>query len=269
MTGYTLFSTYQFSGENAVITGDTGTTSGSTGTTGITQVNAANLEYGYGAAIHCNYIQETLVDSLTGKSINLFFNNPNDFIFLAGSGANNGTGFTATRIYAILQLVQGVSTSGNTISPVSSGWKVVELTDQIIGHTVGQRINAANLASTLFEVTFDELDAAPSYTLDYLNYPPSTASGDTSLAFGDEVLFFGTVRTDIRATVYTTDIPVVLPLGEFNSTTNPTWDGQSSVSISEVGIYDDDGNLVAIGKLNFPITKDSSIARTIAFQIDF
>jgi len=58
-------------------------------------------------------------------------------------------------------------------------------------------------------------------------------------------------------------------LSEFNSTTNPTWDGISSVAISEIGIYDEDKNLVAIGKLNNPIIKDSSITRTISFAIDF
>jgi len=58
-------------------------------------------------------------------------------------------------------------------------------------------------------------------------------------------------------------------LNQFNSTTNLTWDGVSKVAISEIGIYDADKNLVAVGKLNDPIDKDSSIARTILFAIDF
>ena len=89
------------------------------------------------------------------------------------------------------------------------------------------------------------------------------------MGYGEEAFFFGTVRTDIRATVYTTDIPIQLPLNEFNTTTNPTWNGVESVAISEIGIYDDNNNLVAIGKLNHPISKDATIARTIAFQLDF
>jgi len=43
----------------------------------------------------------------------------------------------------------------------------------------------------------------------------------------------------------------------------------SSVAISEVGIYDENKNLVAVGKLNNPIIKDSTISRTISFAIDF
>ena len=73
----------------------------------------------------------------------------------------------------------------------------------------------------------------------------------------------------LKATAYTTDIPIVMPLNQFNSTTNPTWDGSVPVSVSEVGIYDSVGNLVAIGKLNNPISKDSTIARTIVFAMDF
>ena len=58
-------------------------------------------------------------------------------------------------------------------------------------------------------------------------------------------------------------------LGQFNSTTNPTWDSVSSVYATEVGIYDSNGNLVAIGKFNDPVEKNSNIARTIEFAIDF
>jgi len=89
------------------------------------------------------------------------------------------------------------------------------------------------------------------------------------LSFGDETYFFGVVETEIKADVYTTDISINLPLNEFNTSTNSTWDGNSKVYISEIGIYDSDKNLVAIGKLNNPVPKDSTISRTIVFAIDF
>jgi hypothetical protein len=60
-----------------------------------------------------------------------------------------------------------------------------------------------------------------------------------------------------------------LALNEFNSSNNLTWDGTSSVYISEVGLYDENKNLVAIGKLNNPIQKDSTISKTILFALDF
>jgi hypothetical protein len=65
------------------------------------------------------------------------------------------------------------------------------------------------------------------------------------------------------------DIGIDLPLDEFNSSTNLSWDGGETVFISEVGIYDSNRNLVAIGKLNDPVPKDSTISRTIVFAVDF
>ena len=116
-------------------------------------------------------------------------------------------------------------------------------------------------------MTLPEYTAADTYDLSYLDYP-TELEGD-KLAWGEEVFFYGNVKSDIKATAYTTDIPIVMPLNQFNSTTNPTWDGSVPVSVSEVGIYDSVGNLVAIGKLNNPISKDSTIARTIVFAMDF
>jgi hypothetical protein len=133
---------------------------------------------------------------------------------------------------------------------------------------VGNSITKSILLASNFVVDFSDLTSPNEYTLDYLNYPYAPQDEDL-MGYGEEAFFFGTVRTDISATVYTTDISINLQLNEYNSTTNPTWDGVESVAISEVGIYDDDNNLVAIGKLNHPITKDSTIARTIAFQLDF
>jgi hypothetical protein len=79
----------------------------------------------------------------------------------------------------------------------------------------------------------------------------------------------GNVYTEIHADVYTTNLSLVLNLNEFNSSTNNTWNGISRVAISEIGIYDANKNLVAIGKLNDPLEKDDTIGRTIAFAIDF
>ena len=243
-SGFTVFLTYQFEHAPA----------------------SASTSYGYAPSIHCNYIQTVTTDSLAGKGLNMFFSGADDLPFLAGTGSTNGTGFTATKISAIVQIVNGISDSGTTITPSPSGWFKVDLTDQINNHVVGAIIEKSNLVQTLFNIEFNTLTEP--YTLDYLNYPSNFASED-EMGFGEEAFFFGTVRSDIRATVYTTDIPVVLPLNSYNSTTNPTWDGTTPVTISEIGIYDDNNNLVGIGKLNYPIDKDSSIARTIAFQLDF
>jgi len=245
-TGKTVFITYQFEGAPA---------------------NASNV-YGISGSTHCTYIQKLETDIIAGKSINTFFLNEEELFFLADSTSSNGTGFTATRLNILAQVVDGISDSGLTITPDAGGWFKVDVTNQISGQTIGDSITKSNLLNTNFIVNFTDLTSPNEYSLDYLSYPSSVSSED-EMGYGEEAFFFGTIRTDIRATVYTTDISIQLPLNEFNSTTNPTWDGMGSVAISEVGIYDDNNNLVAIGKLNNPIKKDPTIARTIAFQLDF
>ena len=121
----------------------------------------------------------------------------------------------------------------------------------------------------VFKVPLSGYNSYPKYDLSYLNYPSALSADDNKLCFGDEMYFLGNVTADIHADVFTTDPQIELSQNEFNSSTNATWDGISPVAITEIGIYDSNKNLVAIGKLNDPIIKDFTIARTITFAIDF
>ncbi len=220
---------------------------------------------GLNESLHCNYIQRLETDTLDGKDLNFFFP-PNVFPFINDMSGGTGYGWSATKVNALVQIVEGI---GTTIVSSSNQWKKIDVTNQLVGHTVGNGISENSLTTTVFKLTIPQINAAPIYNLTYLNYPTSL-SGDTNrLGFGEEAFFFGNVRTDIGATVYTTDIAVQLPLGNYNSTTNPTWDGVSSVYISEVGIFNENSELFAVGKLNYPIQKDSSKFRTILFSLDF
>jgi hypothetical protein len=228
---------------------------------------------GYSTAIHCNYIQIIPMQTNTPDlmEVNMSFPNIGDFKFLSGNIAN-GTGFTINKIYALLQSVSGITDSGTTIVANPANWYKFDLTDQI--KTDGTPLTATELTSRAFRIPLYGLyypsTGFTSYNLTYLDYPSSL---DNKLCFGDEIYFLGNVETEIHADVYVTDLSVMLPLDEFNSSTNLTWDStrDTKVSISEIGIYDDSNpkNLVAIGKLNSPIDKDSTIARTILFALDF
>lgn len=223
------------------------------------------VSLGLNESIHCNYIQKLETDTISGKDINFFF--PEDsFPFLNDMTSGAGTGWTANKINALVQVVDG---TGSTITSESNSWKKIDITSQLVNHISGGTITKDSLTSTVFKITFSQVNSAPNYDLNYLNYP-TMLSGDTNkLGFGEEAFFFGNVKTDIGATVYTTDITIQLPLGEYNSTTNPTWDGVSSVYISEVGLFNDNNELLAAGKFNYPVQKDSSKFRTILFSLDF
>lgn len=218
---------------------------------------------GYSTAIHCNYIKKVDLFAVNPYLHEIFIDFPEEFIFLNDS-VSGGTGFTAQKLYILAQIVENSGfTSTSEIKPNPALWKVYDVTSQ----TSGGILTKAGIANTIYKISLYSYETMPDYNLDYLNYP--VALETNKLHFGDEVYFFGNVTTDIKADVYTTDIPISLLLNEFNSSTNPTWDGVSSVAITEIGIYDENKNLVAIGKLNNPIIKDSTISRTIAFAIDF
>jgi hypothetical protein len=230
----------------------------------------------FSPAIHCNYIKRIELNDInpTIETIRLKFSNVDDFKFLNGNtGAT--TGYSAHKLYALVQLVQYIGVNDLAdVKPDPALWKKYELTHQIVGYPTGNTrlISPADMVNVVFEIPLSDYYNTGStefstYNLNYLSYP--VPAEIDKLCFGDETYFFGTVESEVEADVYTTDLSINLALGEFNSTTNPTWDGVSSVAISEVGIYDKDKNLVAIGKLNNPIIKDSSITRTISFAIDF
>jgi hypothetical protein len=228
-SGFTVFLTYQLEGA----------------------AYSANTSYGHSTPLHCAYIQEITTDTLSGKFINCFFPSQNAFPFLVEpSGVTTKTGFTATKVNVLTQIVSGITDSTVTIEPDPNGWFKRDVTAQITGHTVGQPLSPFKLANTTFQVNPNDL--GDPYDLMYLNYPTSLSVDDDKLSFGEEVFFYGNISADIRARAFTTDIPVTLSLGEFNGTTNPSWDGQSSVFITEIGIYDEDENLLAIRKLANP-----------------
>lgn len=218
---------------------------------------------GLGESIHCNYIQKFTADNIEQKDISFYFNNVQDFQYLNLSYGIN-------TINAIVQIIDNSQyNEGDIIKPLSDKWKKINVTNQINDYSVGDAILPEDIINTIFKISYNDYDGAQYYNLDYLSYPNGISSDSTKLSLGEESFFFGNVVTNIEAIAYTTDITVTLPIGEFNTTTNPTWDGESNLYITEVGIYDDDNNLVAIGKLNTPISKSDSIGRSIVFAIDF
>jgi len=243
---HTIFITYQFEGTSY----------------------GKNKSLGYSTPIHCNYISKFIQKTLTSSTISFLFEDPTQFAFLVNpSGITTGMTGYGWSAYKLNILLQVVNATGDTVIPNSAAWKIFDVTNQTKGWISGQSLTVSGLTSTVYTINVADYNSSPTYDLSYLNYPTNLQTD--RLAWGEEVFFFGNVKTDIKATAYTTDIPIVMSLNKFNSTTNPTWDHLSSVYVSEIGLYDVNNNLVAIGKIKKPITKNSSIARTILFGMDF
>jgi hypothetical protein len=225
---------------------------------------------GYQQAIHCNYIKKLPSTQINPyiTEINVSFSDVTKFRFMGDGTTNPKTGYTVNRIYAIVQIVDNTPFDTlDDVIPDSTAWRILDVTDQVVGYA--GVLTPALMTGQVFKVSLYNYNTFSGYTLNYLDYPSSSEIDD--LAFGASTYFFGNVSTSIKADVYTTDININLPLNEFNSSTNKTWDSDEdeTVYISEVGLYDSNKNLVAIGKLNDPVAKDGTIARTIVFALDF
>lgn len=94
---------------------------------------------------------------------------------------------------------------------------------------------------------------------------------DHNMSFGDENFFFGNVETDIKATIYKTLFTIYVLPNTFRSSINPTFNSNiDPIGFTELGIYDDDNDLVAIGKFSQPLIR-RSVADLLVIQasIDF
>lgn len=256
----TIFLTYMLA-SSQVVSGDT------------SQPYTVNKSLGYSSAIHCNYIQRVETDTIINKTINFVVPDGSLFPFLRNDNqiapSSNGFGWNANYLYALVQIVDG---TGSTITANPANWSIIDVTSQLANYNTFSGttipVQAFN-SSTIITIGVQDTYNAPKYSLNYLNAPSTLSSDDDKLSFGEEAFFYGNVKTDFQAIAYTSEIPAVLQLNEYNSTTNSTWDQLSSVSISEMGIFDDNNNLVGVGKLNNPINKDATIFRTILFALDF
>jgi len=189
------------------------------------------------------------------------------------SGSYDGIGFNAYNFKLIYQIVQDPSDR-----PDPNAWKVYDYTSTAITNTVGETINPVNLedqtptnngfvlttiadsGATQFDIT-QSLSMAP-------NISPET------LQFGDERFFYGNLSTFIGATIYKTLFDIRVNTSQFNSTTNPTRDSSNTtnppnIKVSDVGIYDNNKNLVVIGKISEPVPLLPGNTVMLELSLDF
>ena len=73
------------------------------------------------------------------------------------------------------------------------------------------------------------------------------------LQFGDEYFFYGSLDTDIMATIYEMRYDITLAKNQFNTSLNPTWSPSDAVRITEIGLFDNARDLMAVAKLKNPL----------------
>ena len=116
-------------------------------------------------------------------------------------------------------------------------------------------ISSNAITSNTFTITNDEYTGATYYDLnDYIPLVPINPTGVT-LNFGDEYYFYGSLETDIQATIYEMRYKVNLGAADFQNTSNPTWTQGTSSYITDIGLYDSDKNLMIISKMQSPVLR--------------
>jgi len=229
---------------------------------------AANTSYGYADALHCTTLA-TVGDVNAASFEYLEFKlDFNDLRFLRdSSNMSDGSGYVANRFYILVQITDADA------QPEPDKWVEIDYTPSLQNYAsfANGAITRDALSAQNYRITGNAVRTAiqqsltraqPYYSLAYMG-----AAND--LTFGEEVFFLGNVKTDIQATSYQTRFSILLNNGEFATSRNPTWTPGSPVYISEVGIYDEKDNLVAVGKLMNPLHKDAYSLRFITADLDF
>lgn len=159
------------------------------------------------------------------------------------------TGFFADKFEIICQKVIGDE------RPDPTEWRIIDFTDSLSASTINGNITQDGLTGTTFVITEDIYNDAPLYDLsDYIDL---TTIGDTNqqLNFGDEYYFYGTLETDIQATIYEMRYKINLGVAEFQATSNPGWVNGNTPYISEIGLYNSKKELMIISKMQSPIPR--------------
>ena len=215
-----------------------------------------NTSSGATNSLHCNYystISGPNVDCGAPGSQNVAVRFGAEFNCLKQITSNTlANGYVANKFQIICQIVDDGS------RPLSNAWKIIDFSDQISASTVNGYITQNGLTGSTFVITKDMYETVPTYNLNnYISLPPKNPinTSTPTLNFGDEYYFYGSLETDIQATIYEMRYKINLGQADFQRSSNPSWSQGVTPYISEIGLYDDKMNLMIVSKLQSPVLR--------------
>lgn len=233
----------------------------------------SGASYGYQPSLHCEYIAKINgEEDINGNPQYLNVNFPSkSFPYMRKSSdmdSLSGTGWNANSFQILVN--EQLTTAGYDIGNVpNDGWR--RISDQLIGG------NGIYSAGTYLDLTVDPLKIAGyNFTISQEDYNTGSTyylkkdvtGGTDVLFFGNESFVYGNLDVNVLATTYKTSIVAYAKNDQFNSSENYTYnaDLDSNTYITEIGILDQNSNLVAVGKPTYPMKKN--IGRFITFQLE-
>lgn len=210
-------------------------------------------------SLHCNYYTKITGEDAccNNNTADVSMRFGSEFQFL-NSDSSEFTGFSANELVVLAQKV-----TGDTKPDPASWVEVTGITEQLSATTVGGFITSSGLTNTTLQITKEGYQGGSSYVLE--NYIDLPQTGDTQMNFGNEFFFYGTINTDIEATIYVMNYQVNLGQTQFLDSSNPTWDGNDPY-VTEVGLYNSDKDLMIISKVQSPEKRVGVQQYTIKFD---
>lgn len=199
-------------------------------------------------SLHCNYY--SLITGTNPEcppdTADVTFRLGDEFPFMLSEFGTTPSGFSANEIVILAQKV----TTGEKPDPTK--WREVDVTSQISDTLVDGYLTVSGLTNATFIINKPDYESATLYDLsDYIDIP-TLGNTATTLNFGDEYFFYGEIQTDIQATIYVMNYLCNLGQTQFLTSTNPTWSDSDTPYVTEIGLYDNDKNLMIITKVQSP-----------------
>jgi len=231
------------------------------------------ITYLFGSTINSTGIPYQKIIKYSGSDIkNIFgnnysnirvgFDNEDELYFLNEEYFNNGEGYHADEFKVLLQI-------SSKDEPDVDNWKLINIPNvtKVVGG--GNVLDINKLTTETFIITKTDLVSGTTYNLnDYIQLP--LKSDIEQLNFGDEEFFFGNINAQIEAKVFESLYICNLGRNEFINSNNVTWNNTLDyIYISEVGIYDSNNKLVAMGKLTKPVRKKTIDKIILYLTLDF
>lgn len=214
---------------------------------------------GFTDSLHCNYYSKIKgpITGCTDSFQNVSVRFGPEFPFLVQSGLS---GFTASNLKLICQLVEGDEL------PTPTEWKEIDVTDQISSTKVNGLLTEAGITGTTFQIDKSTYEGGSNYNLSNYIDLPTNAEPDV-LNFGDEYFFYGNIETDISATIYEMKYLINLNNNQFTDTSNPTWTKGTKSYFTEVGLFDNNKDLLVISKMQSPQLRQG--IQQLVVKLDF
>jgi len=158
-------------------------------------------------------------------------------------------GFYATQFQVLAQR----TIAGQRPDPTQ--WRLIDFTDQISNMFINGYVTQESLTASTFTVTAENYNLAPFYNLnDYIELVQNGATGQ-QLNFGDEYYFYGSLETDIQATIYEMKYKINLSFNEFLVSQNPTWTPGTPSYVTEIALLDENQDILVMSKLQSPVLR--------------